>query len=164
MYIHKTHTVSMQSTLYICNKQFCRRAEVARCFVSVSVHSTKKRPALSFIVSFIGYRFISAYIQMLFCCFFCVTLKHLIINISLSSPAIKPRRLLGLPVTRLMPWFSAAAALIAPASAPALTETRSVANGLAIKSSSEFVLNVTMAVQQINLACVPVCTRPLLSN
>jgi len=39
----------------------------ASCLSVVSFHSTKRR-AQSFIVSYIGYRFITASNQMLFCC------------------------------------------------------------------------------------------------
>ena len=66
----------------------------SHCLSAVSFNSTKRR-ARSFIVSYIGYRFITAYTVKCCSVVFGITLRLLVINILSSSLAInKQRRLL----------------------------------------------------------------------
>jgi len=73
-----------------------KRPRNASCLSVVSFNSTKRR-AQSFIVSYVGYRFITA------CCsvVFSVTLRLLVINISSSSPAVNKLRRLPASVINL---------------------------------------------------------------
>jgi len=64
-----------------------KRLRDASCLSVVSFNSTK-RQVESFIVSYVGYRFITACSQMCCSVVFGVTLRHLVINILSSSPAI----------------------------------------------------------------------------
>ena len=64
-----------------------KRPRDASCLSVVSFNSTKRRVE-SFIVSYVGYRFITACSLMRCSVVFGVTLRHLVINISSSSPAI----------------------------------------------------------------------------
>jgi len=69
---HDTLTVHFWPDFeHVINRLITKRPRDASCLSIGLVSFNTKRRAQSFIVSYIGYRFITAYNQMLFCCLWC---------------------------------------------------------------------------------------------